>query len=45
MSEEQDNRHSPLSQAASAANAVKGAVKQEGPLPMLHEGHLPGHMV
>ena len=27
MSEEQDNRHSPLSQAASAANAVKGAVK------------------
>ena len=27
MSEEQNNRHSPLSQAASAANAVKGAVK------------------
>lgn len=27
MSEEQDSRHSPLSQAASAANTVKGAVK------------------
>lgn len=27
MSEDQDSRHSPLSQAASAANTVKGAVK------------------
>lgn len=27
MSEEQDSRHSPLSQAAAAANTVKGAVK------------------